>query len=530
MQLRRFILPAGLVLIALLAAVQVIYSTRLGAWAESDSAVYLAAARNLLAGDGLRVLQPSGKAATLMPPLYSLTLAGLGALGADLLVAARWLNAALIFASILLFGWICLAFGRTRWLALPGALLLAVFPPVIELYSGMMTEPLYLTLMLFGFGALLAYFAHGTRGWLVAAALSAGLGAVTRFVGIVFLPAGALAVVLLTRHSFKRRLGDLLTFTIVSVLPLAVWAAWLYFNPDSSPALGSPQWTNPWAYLAPVRNGIFQTLWAWLPFGEPHDTKLLRAGTLLALALLPVLAALGAWRLLGKRLLTWLDDPDARLAGLAALSIGCFFIGFILIYLFRNPPQDVNNRTLLPLFPLLLFLVVAVASLWLRLIRGVASVATQVAVGVFLLACCAGYLPANLATARSLHANGRGYITPAWQNSPTIQALQDVPAGLTLISNENGALLYFSGRTALEMSERFRKEPATEFTRFGDDSEEDVQVLFRQGKAALVVFRQPLYWQLEPLYGQQTDERIGGLLAGLKPLFEGSDGSIYLYP
>ena len=58
MRLRRLILPAGLLLLALLAAAQVIYATSLGAWAESDSAVYLAAARNLLAGDGLRVLQP----------------------------------------------------------------------------------------------------------------------------------------------------------------------------------------------------------------------------------------------------------------------------------------------------------------------------------------------------------------------------------------------------------------------------------------------------------------------------------------
>jgi len=337
-------------------------------------------------------------------------------------------------------------------------------------------------------------------------------------------------VLLLTRHPFKRRLANLLIFGAVSVLPVAVWTAWLYFNPDSSPALGSPQWTNPWTYLAPVRNGIFQTLWSWLPLGELRDTKLLRAGTLLALALLPVLAALGARRLLGKRLRDWLDDPDARLAGLAALSIGCFFIGFILIYLFRNPPQDVNARTLLPLFPLLLFLLLATASLWLRSTHGTGSVAAQLAVAVLLLACSAGYLPANLAMARSLHADGRGYITSAWQHSATIQALSSVPKGLTLISNENGALLYFSGRTALELSERFRKEPAAEFTRFGDDPADDAQVLFHQGKAALVVFRQQLYWQLEPLYGDRTDERIGGLLAGLKPVFEGSDGGIYLYP
>lgn len=532
MRLRKILLLAGLLLIAALAAAQVVYSTRLGVWAESDSAVYLAAARNLQSGAGLRVIQPSGKAATLMPPLYSLTLAGLNAAGVDLLNAARCLNVGLAFASILLFGWICMTFGGTRWLALPGALLLACFPVTIELYSGMMTEPLYLTLMLAGFGALLAYLDRERRGWLIAAGLAAGLGVLTRFVGVVFLPAGVLAVLLLSRAGWKRRLGDLLLYGLAGVLPVAIWAVWLYFNPDSSPALGGPQWTNPWAYLAPVRNGFFKTLWSWLPFANllPGDSKLLRLATVLSALLLPGLAVLGAWRLLGKRLRKWLDDADARLAALSALWIACFITGFILIYLFRNPPQDVDQRTLLPLFPLILFLLAATVSLWLRSLRGWGRRVALAGAALLLAASCAAYLPASLETMQSLHTNGRGYVTPAWQNSQTLRALRDVPADLTLISNENGAVLFFSGRTALEVKERFRSKPLDVFTRFGDDPQDEVQALFHEGRAALVIFRQPLYWQLAPLYGDQTQARIDAFLSGLTPLYEGADGGIYLYP
>lgn len=532
MQLRKILLPAGLVLIAALAAAQVAYSTRLGLWAQSDSAVYLAAARNLLSGEGLRVIQPSGKVATLMPPLYSLKLAGLGWLGFDILDAARWLNVALTFVSILLFGWVMLKFSRTRWLALPGALLLAVFPVIVDLYSGLMTEAVYLVLMLFGFGALLAYLEDGSRPWLGAAALAAGLGVLARFVGIVFLPAGVLAVLLLARGGWKRRLGDLLLFSAVSVLPVIIWTIWLFSNPDSSSALASPEWSNPWAYLAPVRNGLFRTLWGWLPFIEtlPHDTKLLRLATVLAAALLPALAAFGARRLLGKRLRAWLDDCDVRLAALAALSIASFIAGFVLIYLFRNPPQDVDRRTLLPLFPLILFLLLAACSLWLRSFAGRGRTAAQVACAVLLLAACAGYMPANWYIMQDLHANGRGYSSPAWQNSAMLTALRNVPPELTRISNDNGALLYFTGRTALEVSERFRDEPAAEYTRFGDDSTDAGQVLFHDGEAVLVLFMPQFYWQLEPIYGEQTDTRIDAMLAGLEPLYLGADGGIYRYP
>ncbi|NMB69031.1 MAG: hypothetical protein GYA20_09750 [Chloroflexi bacterium] len=101
---------------------------------------------------------------------------------------------------------------------------------------------------------------------------------------------------------------------------------------------------------------------------------------------------------------------------------------------------------------------------------------------------------------------------------------------MTCVSNDNGALLYFTGRTALEVRERFRDAPAQEFTRFGDEPGDDVQALFREGKAVLVLFMPQFYWQLEPVYGEQTGARIDAMLAGLEPLYEGADGGIYRYP
>jgi len=84
----------SLALAAILSVVggaSVLTATRWGIGASPDSVVYVGVARNLLEGRGLTV--PFGGAGeallTQFPPLYPATLAGLGLLGVDPLVAAR---------------------------------------------------------------------------------------------------------------------------------------------------------------------------------------------------------------------------------------------------------------------------------------------------------------------------------------------------------------------------------------------------------------------------------------------------------
>jgi 4-amino-4-deoxy-L-arabinose transferase-like glycosyltransferase len=526
----RWVILAAIALAAALAAALAVESTWRGAWANSDSAVYLAAANNAASGEGMRIVQPSGKYATLLGPGYPLALAGLAGFGLPTAAAARWLDVLLFPLAVILSSLAFYRYSRAPGLGAAVALLVASFPVMLENFSGALTEPLFITLMLAGALALLAYLESDRRGWLAAAGIGLGLAAVTRFIGISLLPVGVMAA-LLPPRGWRKRLAAAALYTGTFLIPLLVWAVWFYFNPDSTPPLGRPEWTNPWAYLEPVRNGMFRALWGWMPFSAriPIDVK---AGRLAFTALVAGLWALaglwGAFRLLGRRLERWLADPDARLALVAALVCFWYLAGFVFVYLFRNPPQDTNDRTMLPLFPMLAWLLFAALSLfarafeprrrWLWLLPAALAL-----VGV------AAYLPASFAMARQLRVEGRGYTVAGWQQSRTLAAAMTIPADTTIITSDSGAILYFSGRTALEISEKYRQQPAPTFTRYGDDPSDPAQALFKQGKALLVIFLPDFYWQIEPVYGERTQERIDALLAGLEPLAESADGGVYRY-
>lgn len=93
--------------LALLAAAACLYATHRGPGLFADSKYYLEGARALLAGRGYSVPSATGEPVpiTHWPPLYSLALAAAGGLsGLDPERVARWLNAALLGATVLLGG------------------------------------------------------------------------------------------------------------------------------------------------------------------------------------------------------------------------------------------------------------------------------------------------------------------------------------------------------------------------------------------------------------------------------------------
>jgi hypothetical protein len=95
-----------IILISIAGSIAIVYSTRWGPWAYSDSTEYIVSARTFISGRGLGFYAPSGsfERLSLHPPFYSLLLSAFGLLGIDMLAAARWLNVFLFGATIFLAG------------------------------------------------------------------------------------------------------------------------------------------------------------------------------------------------------------------------------------------------------------------------------------------------------------------------------------------------------------------------------------------------------------------------------------------
>jgi hypothetical protein len=102
------ILGSGLALSALsaLAVAEVLYATRWGPGIFFDSVSYLFSARSLAAGGGLNMLDVNGEVRPLTwwPPLFPVLLGSLSKIFGQPDRVARWLNAVMLGAAVLLAG------------------------------------------------------------------------------------------------------------------------------------------------------------------------------------------------------------------------------------------------------------------------------------------------------------------------------------------------------------------------------------------------------------------------------------------
>src|SRR4030042_4269134 len=146
-------------LISILGSLIIIYSTKWGPWLFSDSTEYIVTAKNLITGHGLGLYGPSGAfhPLSLHPPFYSLLLSFFGLFGADLVITARWLDAILFGLTILVVGVSLYTFTKSSWLSIGGSFLLFGMPALVDIFSGALSEPLFIFTGLAGIFLIMLY-------------------------------------------------------------------------------------------------------------------------------------------------------------------------------------------------------------------------------------------------------------------------------------------------------------------------------------------------------------------------------------
>lgn len=138
------------------------------------------------------------------------------------------------------------------------------------------------------------------------------------------------------------------------------------------------------------------------------------------------------------------------------------------------------------------------------------------------------YLPSSMGILEDYHQAGFGYTSKYWQESPTVKAVQELPPDVALISNEAAVLLFYTGRTSYEIPELIYSNYPLEFSRYGDNPNDQAQRLFRENKAALVLF-DDIYFQFERLDDSNAHERLEAFIQGLYVFSDYADGTIYFY-
>jgi 4-amino-4-deoxy-L-arabinose transferase-like glycosyltransferase len=507
----------------------IFYGTHWGPWVFSDSVEYIEVARNLLAGYGLVLMRPDGGFVplTFRPPLYSMVLAAAGSFGSDIMVAARWLDIVLFAILIFTMGYFIYAWSRNLALTLASLIFTLISPTLLRNYTGAMSEGLFFTLGTLGLFLLIYYFHGRGKLWLLIAGFLLGLTWLDRYSGIVYIATGALAILIWGRNEWKQRFSEILVFIIPALLPFLTWSASVY-SAGGSPGTYEFSLQNLWVMFEPVRRGLAEVFWVWLPFqfSLAYQYKLVAILFLASLFFGLVFFVFRQGQKTG--LADFWHDPiyqTASLFLLFSIIYTAFLIATFIVVEFPKPAF--NERVLSPLqlsifLSFLLYVQLAVKDLqrW--------NWAVYVLPLVIIGGLATRYLPRSMELIQNLHQSGAGYTSKVWQDSRLLDTLKQLPDDLPLISNDHAAIVFFLGRPAYEITEFTNGIPREETPPFGYNTSDGTELIFREKGAALVLFNSA-YKIFSEADAAKARKRWDKLTGGLYEYHKSRDGVVYFF-
>ncbi len=211
--------------LALLGVAVILVFTRFGPGASGDSVYYIMGGQNIADGNGFSRTSGGGeiKPITGFPPFFSLVMSSFAFIGINMFAGGRGLNTLLFAANIFLTGFIIYRYCRSMWPALIGGALVLSSNTIIESHGWIMSEPLYVFLMLLAIYTVVRYLEGHNRSFWVLSIIFISLASLTRFVGVALTAAGVFAILVLDKRKFTRRLVDSIFFGILSLIPLVLW-------------------------------------------------------------------------------------------------------------------------------------------------------------------------------------------------------------------------------------------------------------------------------------------------------------------
>ena len=408
-----------------------------------DATGFVAAARNLLAGDGF-VMHFGDPYYRDDMPGFPLTLAFAGLFGPDPLDAARWLHAAAFGLTVFVTASWVRSRTESRFLAVWVGLACALSPPLGGLFSTALMDPLFVLYATLSLYALDRHLATGRRSPLLAAAVCAALACATRYMGVALVASAVLLLLPAERRGFRpsaRGIAHAAFFAAVALAPPGAWVLrnLLTFGSLAGPvknrlsALADLHWAAGEFARWTLGESGFATLGAWsgawlgVGIGGPS------IGAVLALAAAPLALLVGA----GAALALSRGDPRSR-AGLAAPAAFLACHAAMLAVVLALSGAALAPRYLAPMYPpLLVAAAIVLGGLLRRASRRGPFLRLPLRTGgaaaslpaLALAAALALWLPQQAAATwedvRDRRAHGRGYLSRDWAESATIRYLQE---------------------------------------------------------------------------------------------------------
>ncbi|HEY0008211.1 MAG TPA: hypothetical protein VGB55_05780, partial [Tepidisphaeraceae bacterium] len=364
------------------------------------------------------------------------------------------LHPALLAANLLMMAMLARRVGNGSWLA--AVICAAASALSVEVLAGhamLISEPLFITLMLSGLLLLERAVRKQKLPMLIVSALLLGLAWLTRYAGVGVIAAAGGFMLWSWRGALKRRLIAAALFGVVSALPMFLWLGWGYLQ-TRSVANRTFQWRP--VSTETLQTG-YQTLGHWL---LPYDTF---AGPHLAIAaIIHAILIIGAmvWLLPGKGV----DRAKSRRTGMLLMLVGVGYLSgllFSLAYVDSYTPLD--RRTLLPAQALILpILCGAFVSM---IARAPVPLSRRVPIAAAAIIVLLLRLPPAAEWVQSATQSQLGYTSTVWRQSPVMKAAQALPGSWYIYSNKIDAVYACTGRNGSPLPRKFNPTDRQPFTR-----------------------------------------------------------------
>jgi len=358
--------------------------------------------------------------------------------GLPVLAFGRLLNAILFGIVIYLSGWILERFSfHSKWYKWTILSCIVFSPCLLEVYSMIWSETLFLLfLLLFIVFFRLYFLSHSTR-WLLVLALIAGLATVTRYAGITLLGTGGLLLLCDTRLTWGKKIRHLLLFGTLGIVPVAIN---LYHNYHATATLTGyrEKGINSFGTNLHDFGSVFCD---WMPFFKDYH----------GLASLVGLSWIGLFLVTFTRRL-WKKEHFFSYENIATGFFIVYAI-FILLTATISRFQTLDSRLLSPLFIPWLW----GGSCWVPAWAATRTSIKRVGVVLIMIVVAISFqmrqLRADAEAWDGVRSAGiPGYTEDSWQHSETVDYIRQHKDSLhlksTLYSNAEDAIWFLTGQRA----------------------------------------------------------------------------------
>ena len=412
----------------------VVFTNHGGVGISPDSIYYKSAADSLLKGQGY--YQFDETPLILFPLCYPSFLALVQfVFRQDVFLFAPYLNGVLFAAVIFLSGCILEKINQAKWLKWFLLLLIVASPGLLEIYTMLWSESLFILEILFFIWVGLFYFNSYSIKHLLLLAIVAAIAFETRLAGITVVITGGLLILFVSELRLDKKIKHLFIFGTIACSLISVNLLRNYLLSASLTGVRQKGETPFAENLKYVGNVLSD----WLPFSTISKGYPLWVG----LAFLTILFVVFMYRFAKNK-------PHPTLEKIANIFT-LVYVLFMLLSATFSKYETINNRLLSPFFIPCLFTLSFYMTGWFKLIR-----TPLIKTGFLIFSILIGaatllqYYKVNLDTYQENKEGGiGGYTDDDWVNSEALAFLQKdktlLKKGMPVYSNASHAVYFYTG-------------------------------------------------------------------------------------